>query len=161
MAMPAIGIATGQVPANDIVGHRQESTMGILRALDARLFARGRAPIRCRTRAHSRTCHFAPRIVPVVLGRLTQNVAVRHPLDDAATAAAPELSSDLFHIPTAADRDALAPPSFALELPFAQRRLDPVAVYAKSANFTPSASVSAARSTMRRGVQVERVPGWD
>ncbi len=59
-----------------------------------------------------------------------QNVAVPQLLDDAVTPAAPEFSSDLLHIPTATHRDALGPASVALELPIAQRRLDPVSVYA-------------------------------
>jgi DNA-binding HxlR family transcriptional regulator len=55
-------------------------------------------------------------------------VAVRHLLDDTVTSPASEPSSDLLHIATATQRDALGPPSFALEFPLAQRRLDPVAV---------------------------------
>ena len=55
------GIASRQVPADDVVGDRQEAAVRAFRALDPRLLADARAPIHSRTQARtrlSRSCGF-------------------------------------------------------------------------------------------------------
>ena len=42
-----VGVGSRQVPADDVVGHRKESTVGTLGALDARLLADATYPLVC------------------------------------------------------------------------------------------------------------------